>query len=104
MPLAGLARRADPLAERVYGRDTLLALAERGVAEGWKHFFVGGAEGVAALLAERLQARFPGMLVAGTHSSPFRPLSSAEDAALEAGSPMRHAALPDTSDAGKAVR
>jgi N-acetylglucosaminyldiphosphoundecaprenol N-acetyl-beta-D-mannosaminyltransferase len=33
------------------------------------------------LLAERLRQRHPGMIIAGTHSPPFRKLTEAEDAA-----------------------
>ncbi len=58
------------------------ALCERSSARGTRHFFYGGGPGVAESLAERLQARFPGLEVAGTHTPPFRPLSEAEDASV----------------------
>ncbi len=67
---------------RVYGPDLLLAVCERSLKEGWRHYFYGGAPGVADALAEKLTARFPGLRVAGTHSPPFRPLTPAEDAAI----------------------
>ncbi|MCZ6861641.1 MAG: WecB/TagA/CpsF family glycosyltransferase [Alphaproteobacteria bacterium] len=67
---------------RVCGPDLMPALCEYSLAKGYRHYFYGGAPGVAERLAERLQARFPGLEVAGTHSPPFRPLNEAEDAAV----------------------
>ncbi len=64
---------------RVYGPDLMLAVCERSVASGWRHFFLGGADGVAEQLAVRLENRHPGLAVAGTQSPPFRPVSVAED-------------------------
>jgi N-acetylglucosaminyldiphosphoundecaprenol N-acetyl-beta-D-mannosaminyltransferase len=48
--------------ERVYGPDLLVAVCERSLETGWRHFFYGGAPGV----AESLVARFPRLQVAGT--------------------------------------
>jgi len=45
---------------------------------GYSHYFYGSAAGVPEQLADRLQARFPGLRVAGVCSPPFRPLSPAE--------------------------
>ena len=83
MPLVWLGRAAgmDHM-RRVYGPDLMLAVCERSVAAGWRHYFYGGADGVPELLAERLRARFPGLAVVGTHSPPFRPLTPEEDAAV----------------------
>jgi N-acetylglucosaminyldiphosphoundecaprenol N-acetyl-beta-D-mannosaminyltransferase len=65
--------------ERVYGPDLLLAYCARTHTSGRRHFFYGGAPGVADALAARLQQRFPGLQVAGTYSPPFRPLTPSED-------------------------
>lgn len=67
--------------DRVYGPDLMLELCARAADRGWRSFFYGGKPGVAELLAERLAARFPGLIVAGTESPPFRELSPEEDAA-----------------------
>lgn len=81
MPLVWLSSKMNPGAvERVYGPDLMLALCELSVAQGYKHFFYGGAAGVADLLAEKLQQRFQGLKIAGTYSPPFRPLTDEEDA------------------------
>jgi N-acetylglucosaminyldiphosphoundecaprenol N-acetyl-beta-D-mannosaminyltransferase len=45
-----------------------------------RHFFYGGAPGVAEELARRLSDRFPGMILAGTDSPPFGPLPPEEPA------------------------
>ena len=52
-------------AERVYGPDILLALCEQARDRGVRHFFVGGGAGVAEQLAATVQARFPGVEIAG---------------------------------------
>jgi N-acetylglucosaminyldiphosphoundecaprenol N-acetyl-beta-D-mannosaminyltransferase len=80
MPLVWLSlahgfRRAG----RVYGPDLLLALCDRLRTSTCRHFFYGGGPGVAARLAETLQQRFPGLVVAGTHTPPFRPAGALED-------------------------
>src|SRR5262249_14712817 len=80
MPLVWLSRRmAFRHVERVYGPDLLLAVCERSTTGGSRHFFYGGAPGVAEALARRLQSRFPGLRLAGTYSPPFRPLTLEED-------------------------
>ncbi len=85
MPLVWLSRRLGfPQVERVYGPDLLLALAEHGLERGYRHFFYGGAPGVAERLAARLRERFPGIRIAGAYAPPFRPLSPEEDAAVVA--------------------
>lgn len=67
-------------AGRVTGPSLMLEVCDRGRAEGWGHYFYGGAPGVADRLARRLAASYPGLSVAGTHCPPFRPLSPAEEA------------------------
>ena len=52
-----------------------------GVARNYRHYFYGGSPKVVQLLVDRLQQRHPGLIVAGHHSPPFRPLTEAEDAA-----------------------
>ena len=64
---------------RVYGPDLLLACCAASEMHGWRHFFYGGGDGVADLLAERLRARFPALRVAGTYTPPFRALTDAEE-------------------------
>jgi N-acetylglucosaminyldiphosphoundecaprenol N-acetyl-beta-D-mannosaminyltransferase len=67
---------------RVYGPDFMLDVCEASRARGVRHFFYGGAKGVASDLKEKLSARFPGLIVAGIFEPPFRPLNPDEEAAL----------------------
>jgi N-acetylglucosaminyldiphosphoundecaprenol N-acetyl-beta-D-mannosaminyltransferase len=80
MPLVWASRWAGAgYVERVYGPDLMLELCAEAAKRGWRSFFYGGKEGVAARLAQRLQARFPGLTVVGTYSPPFRELTAQED-------------------------
>lgn len=65
--------------DRVYGPDLVLSMCARSVAKGYRHFFFGGAQGVADELAGRLRARFPGLVVAGTFTPPFRSMTDGEE-------------------------
>ena len=63
---------------RVYGPDLMLEVCAWSQTSGARHFFYGGADGVAELLAQKLQARFPKLQVVGTHTPPFRALQAEE--------------------------
>ncbi len=54
-----------PLPERVTGSDLVPMLAARAAQQGWRLYFLGAAEGVAARAAEVLVAHYPGLQVAG---------------------------------------
>lgn len=69
--------------QRVYGPDFMLAVCERSVCEGWRHFLYGGRPGVAEKLQMVLQEKFSGITIAGTYTPPFRPLNSDEEADLQ---------------------
>ncbi|MDW8270413.1 MAG: WecB/TagA/CpsF family glycosyltransferase [Anaerolineae bacterium] len=60
-------RQGTPLPERVTGSDGIYHLAARAATAGWRLFLLGAEPGVAAAAAERLQARYPGLIVAGTY-------------------------------------
>ena len=68
---------------RVYGPDLMLEICRWSETSGCRHFFYGGAPGVAEELRDRLTARFPRLVVAGCFTPPFRPLTPAEDTALQ---------------------
>jgi N-acetylglucosaminyldiphosphoundecaprenol N-acetyl-beta-D-mannosaminyltransferase len=85
MPLVWCGHRAGAVSvERVYGPDLMLAVLERSLAHGWRHFFYGGREGVADLLADKMRSRYPGLQVAGTYCPPFRDLRPDEEADIAA--------------------
>ncbi len=72
----------SPLPERVAGSDLIFHLCEEAAREGFRVFFLGGAEGVADEAARRLAARYPGLQVVGTACPPYRDLTPEEHAAL----------------------
>ncbi len=77
---------------RVYGPDLMLDVCGWSEASGAKHFFYGGADGVAELLAQKLKEKFPKLQVVGTFTPPFRALNETEIASLQA---QIRAARPD---------
>jgi N-acetylglucosaminyldiphosphoundecaprenol N-acetyl-beta-D-mannosaminyltransferase len=81
MPLVWLGRwRGFNLMRRVYGPE-LMATFFQQTAGRYRHFFYGGAPGVAEKLAEVTQKKY-GINVVGIHCPPFRPLTPEEDAAV----------------------
>jgi N-acetylglucosaminyldiphosphoundecaprenol N-acetyl-beta-D-mannosaminyltransferase len=70
MPLVWLGRRQGHAVERVYGPDFLVEVMEK-TGGAYRHFFYGGAPGVADRMADQLRSRFPEIQVAGTFSPPF---------------------------------
>ncbi len=78
MPLVWLGRwHNHPLRRRVYGPELMQAFCEK-TRSRYRHFFYGGAPGVADDLAQTLRGRY-GIIVGGTYSPPFRPLSLNEE-------------------------
>jgi N-acetylglucosaminyldiphosphoundecaprenol N-acetyl-beta-D-mannosaminyltransferase len=79
MPLVWIGKwRGFRNTTRVYGPDLMLAVCQRSQAAGYRHFFYGGQEGVPERLVRRLEKRFPGLVVAGTYSPPFRAMTPEE--------------------------
>lgn len=80
MPLVFLSRLyGHRNVQRVYGPDLMLALCERSLVKGYRHYFYGAGEGTPERLAVRLQERFPGLQIVGFYSPPFRQLTERED-------------------------
>jgi N-acetylglucosaminyldiphosphoundecaprenol N-acetyl-beta-D-mannosaminyltransferase len=69
---------------RVYGPDLLLEICRVSEQAKWRHFFYGGAPGVADRLAAALLERYPELSVVGTYTPPFRPLNDEEKEELRA--------------------
>ncbi len=79
MPLVWIGRlRGHQLNRRVYGPELMLRFCEATSRRGYRHFFYGGAPGVPESLTGVLSERWPGLVVAGTLSPPFRTLTEAE--------------------------
>ncbi len=82
-PLVWLGRRKGfpRLRRRVYGPELMLRFCEESAPKAYRHFFFGGAPGVAEELARRFASRFSGLVVAGTFCPPFRLLTAEENQA-----------------------
>jgi len=68
--------------ERYNGPILQLDCSRVGQGKGWRHFYYGGKEGVADLMAQRLKEQFPDMQIVGTYCPPFRALTPEEDEAV----------------------
>jgi N-acetylglucosaminyldiphosphoundecaprenol N-acetyl-beta-D-mannosaminyltransferase len=78
MPLVWLGRwHGHSLRRRVTGSELMLAFCRK-TGRRPRHFFYGGAPGVAEDLARLLHEQFD-ITVAGTYTPPFRPLTEAEE-------------------------
>ncbi len=60
-----------PLPERVTGIDLVEELCRRAAQQGFTLFLLGGQPGVAQAAQRRLERRFPGIKIAGTHHGYF---------------------------------
>lgn len=60
-----------PIKEKISGSDLFPLLCALSAKKGYKMFFLGAAEGVAAKAAQNLAGRFKGLKVVGTYSPPF---------------------------------
>lgn len=80
MPLVWIAKLAGIEGiSRVCGPDLLPAVCRHGLRFGWRHFFLGGAPGVAEKAIEKLEDEHPGIAIAGSYCPPFRKLNGEED-------------------------
>src|ERR1700683_4803335 len=78
MPLVWLARwHRHPIRRRVCGSDLMEAFCQQ-TGSRYRHYFYGGAPGVAEDLARHLHDRHK-VTVAGTYTPPFRPLTDDEE-------------------------
>lgn len=75
--LAVARRRGATLTQRVTGVELIEHLCARAASDGASVYLFGAADGVAAEAAAALQARYPGLRVAGTRNGYFRPDESA---------------------------
>jgi N-acetylglucosaminyldiphosphoundecaprenol N-acetyl-beta-D-mannosaminyltransferase len=74
-------RLGHPLRERVAGSDLVGQIAARAALLGWRLYFLGAAPGVADKAAAILQARHPGLVIAGTF--PGSPAPAEEEDIVE---------------------
>ena len=77
----GLKALGEPIERRVYGPDLMAYQAERAAQKGHRWFLYGGRDDdplALQRLIDRLQARHPNLIIAGSHRPVFRPLAPAE--------------------------
>lgn len=83
MPLVWLSRLyGQRLPERVTGADLVWSMCELAADKGYRIFLLGGAPGVAEAAGQRLQARFPGLTIAGIAAPDLDTVSPDEEARL----------------------
>ncbi len=83
MPMVWMGRlQGHSTMGRVYGPDLMERMMAWSQKSGATHYFLGGNTGVAQELRQRLERRFPGIRIVGTHTPPFRPLQASEVEAL----------------------
>ena len=68
--------------DRVYGPEFMAEMCRLSLDRGYRHFLYGGQPGVAELLKEALQKKYPGLQVVGTYTPPFRDLTREEEDTL----------------------
>jgi N-acetylglucosaminyldiphosphoundecaprenol N-acetyl-beta-D-mannosaminyltransferase len=77
-PLSWATRFSARRLTQVRGPQFFHDVMEQGRASGVRHFLLGGSEDLLVSLRRNLETLYPGVLIAGTHSPPFRQLSIAE--------------------------
>lgn len=60
-----------PIKEKISGSDLFPLLCEMSAKKGYKMFFLGAAEGIAAKAADNLMKKYKGLNVVGTYSPSF---------------------------------
>lgn len=74
-PLTWISRWRGFRVGRVPGTDLVDSVCHASAGTGLKHYFFGGAPGVAERMANILKAKYPGLTVAGCYSPPMRSLA-----------------------------
>lgn len=74
--------RRKPIEGRVTGADVLRIFLREANVKGWRSFFLGDTDETLAALRVRLEDQYPGHVVAGTYSPPFRTPTPEEETAL----------------------
>lgn len=84
-PVAWMLRRLGHAAQvRINGPDLMWRHCAVAAERGTPIYLYGGMQATLDLLQQRLRSAFPGLVIAGAYSPPFRPLTEEEDAAVVA--------------------
>jgi N-acetylglucosaminyldiphosphoundecaprenol N-acetyl-beta-D-mannosaminyltransferase len=80
MPVAWMLRRqGHPQQERIGGPDLMWRYCDLAASRGEKIFLYGADDATRAALENRLREAFPKLRIVGSHSPPFRRLTTEED-------------------------
>lgn len=66
-------------AKRVTGPDLMRECLKKSKETGWRHFFYGSSHKTLDMLKEKIEERYPGAVIAGMISPPFRDLTHEEE-------------------------
>lgn len=66
-------------ARRVTGPDLMRELLKQSSDYGWRHFFYGSTEKTLSMLKEKIEKDYPGAVIAGMISPPYREITPEED-------------------------
>lgn len=80
--------------DRVRGPTLMRDLFDLGRAAGARHYLYGGSPRAVQMLKDTLLAQYPGAIVVGAESPPFRPLDAITDAEWAAAAARINAASP----------
>lgn len=82
-PVAFMLRRLGHSGqERINGPDLMLKYSALAAQSGRSIYLYGAGDETLSLLRERLSSEFPGLVIAGAYSPPFRALTHEEDCAI----------------------
>lgn len=76
-------RRGFGKMRRVTGPDFMQEAIAAGISRGWRHYFYGSTPETLKTMEENLQARYPGIQIAGSYSPPFRAMTAQEDREIQ---------------------
>lgn len=84
-PLSQYSRRKGfAQAARVTGPDLMKEMLRESAQKHYRHYFYGSTQETLDILREKITRNYPGAIIAGMVSPPFRPLTEEEDAAAVA--------------------
>lgn len=69
-------------AARVTGPDLMRELLKESGTKHYRHYFYGSTQETLDILREKITEKYPGAVIAGMYSPPFRPLTADEDAKI----------------------
>lgn len=79
-PLSEYSRKQGFIeARRVTGPDLMKEILAISAEKGWRHYFYGSTQETLDLLRKKIEQRYPGTIIAGMYSPPFRELTPQED-------------------------